>query len=406
MVAGQQALPGMVARSGSGETYTIGSEMGQNWVRTAQPGETMDASDGSHWTKNPDGSVSIKKNGKNYHFSNGGLVDQYGTRMAQSISGDQYTLGSYEAHDFLQNQPVGSFMTGGDGSIWYKDPTGTVHISQNGKEYTIQGVAAGVPELEQYVAPIDTEQGAALWSRLQDLDQGLRNYQPFSYDPSTDPLYMQYADSYSRNGQRAMKDVLGQLAARTGGIASSYAGAMAQQTYNDYMADLAGKIPELQQLAYSMYVDDYNRAVGDYERAYNRFGDYSDQYNQNYQMGLNAYNTQMDNLWKGVDLAQRQAADARSDYYQGRQWAAQMAQNELENQRYEREYADQRADTQADRAIQAKSQLINMVQQGYIPTQEDAVLYGLTPTELAQYQKWANERNRQENSRYYGYYGY
>lgn len=79
---------------------------------------------------------------------------------------------------------------------------------------------------------------------------------PFSYDAEQDPLYGQYKQSYTRNGQRAMQDTLGQVSARTGGLASSYAESAAQQTYNNYMAALADKIPELQQLAYSMYQDE------------------------------------------------------------------------------------------------------------------------------------------------------
>ena len=55
-----------------------------------------------------------------------------------------------------------------------------------------------------------------------------------------------------------MQDTLGQVSARTGGLASSYAGSAAQQTYDNYMGALADKIPELKQLAYSMYQDEGN----------------------------------------------------------------------------------------------------------------------------------------------------
>lgn len=80
----------------------------------------------------------------------------------------------------------------------------------------------------------------------------------FSYDPETDPSYRQYKDQYTRLGEQAMEDTLGQVSARTGGLASSYAGSAAQQSYNQYMSALAGKIPELRQLAYEMYRDEGN----------------------------------------------------------------------------------------------------------------------------------------------------
>lgn len=105
----------------------------------------------------------------------------------------------------------------------------------------------------------------------------------FSYNKDTDPLYQQYKESYTRGGQRGMRDTLGQVAARTGGIASSYATAAAQQTYNNYMAELANKVPELQQLAYSMYMDELNGQRSDLsmlmgleQDAFNRFANERD----------------------------------------------------------------------------------------------------------------------------------
>lgn len=143
-------------------------------------------------------------------------------------------------------------------------------------------------------------------SQIDDLTRQILEREAFSYDPETDPLYQQYKESYTRNGQRAMQDTMGQMAARTGGLASSYAGAAAQQTFDNYMGALADKIPELQQLAYSMYMDEGNtqRAnlemlqaleAGDYAKyqdllsQYNTdrgfsYGVFSDQKNYDYQL--------------------------------------------------------------------------------------------------------------------------
>ncbi len=60
-------------------------------------------------------------------------------------------------------------------------------------------------------------------SQIDSLANGILNRPAFSYDPENDPVYQQYRDSYTRNGQRAMADTLGQVSARTGGLASSYA---------------------------------------------------------------------------------------------------------------------------------------------------------------------------------------
>lgn len=70
-----------------------------------------------------------------------------------------------------------------------------------------------------------------------------------------------YNNMYERYGRRAMQDTLGEISARTGGLASSYAGAVAQDTYDNYMAELADRYPELVQAAYSMYQLDRSMAV-------------------------------------------------------------------------------------------------------------------------------------------------
>ena len=93
-------------------------------------------------------------------------------------------------------------------------------------------------------------------SRIDALADAILNREAFSYNKDEDPLYQQYKESYTRGGQRGMQDTLAQVSARTGGLASSYAQSAAQQTYNNYMAQLADKVPELYQLAYSMYQDD------------------------------------------------------------------------------------------------------------------------------------------------------
>lgn len=93
-------------------------------------------------------------------------------------------------------------------------------------------------------------------AQIDSISNQLLNRQPFSYDHTTDENYKQYEKAYTRQGEIAMKDTLGQVAARTGGLASSYAGTASQQQYNSYMSALADKIPELRELAYNMYMNE------------------------------------------------------------------------------------------------------------------------------------------------------
>ena len=86
----------------------------------------------------------------------------------------------------------------------------------------------------------------------------LLNRTPFSYDAASDPLYQQYRKQYTREADRSAEDVLGKAAVMTGGMPSTAAVAASQQASDYQMSQMTDKIPELQQLAYSMYQDGLN----------------------------------------------------------------------------------------------------------------------------------------------------
>ena len=45
----------------SGKTYDIASEKGMNFINSAVPGTSLAGGDGSFWTKNQDGTTTIKR---------------------------------------------------------------------------------------------------------------------------------------------------------------------------------------------------------------------------------------------------------------------------------------------------------------------------------------------------------
>ena len=183
--------------------------------------------------------------------------------------------------------------------------------------------------------------------QIDDLTKQILGRAAFEYDPETDPTYQQYKESYTRSGERAMQDTLGQVSARTGGLASSYAGAAAQQTYDGYMSALADKIPELRQLAYQMYQDEgaQQRANLEMLMALEQ-GDYA-----KYQALLSQYNAD-----RSFDYGVF-SDDRAMDYQVGRdavadsQWQQSFDRGVLES---DRAYAADRSDVQytkdADRA--------------------------------------------------------
>ena len=94
--------------------------------------------------------------------------------------------------------------------------------------------------------------------QIEELQKSITQRKPFSYDPESDPTYQQYKTQYERSGEKAMSDTLAKVSQKTGGLASSFAGTAAQQTYDTYMDALADKVPELRQLAYDMYLNEGN----------------------------------------------------------------------------------------------------------------------------------------------------
>lgn len=169
-------------------------------------------------------------------------------------------------------------------------------------------------------------------SQIDALTAQILGREAFSYDPETDPTYQQYKESYTRGGERAMQDTLAQMAARTGGLASSYANSVSQQTYDNYMAALADKVPELRQLAYSMYQDEGNTLrdnlsmLASLEQGdYGKFADQLAQYNTDRSFNYGAYR------------------DTIGDQRYTNEWNYQVGRDQLADQRYNTELEYQQA---------------------------------------------------------------
>nr|DAR43220.1 MAG TPA: hypothetical protein [Caudoviricetes sp.] len=183
--------------------------------------------------------------------------------------------------------------------------------------------------------------------QIDDLMSSILNREQFSYDPESDPTYQQYKESYTRNGQRAMQDTIGQVSARTGGLASSYASAAGQQTYDGYMSALADKIPELRQLAYSMYQDDLNNQRANLDMLmnmenadYGRYQDRLGQYNTDRSFNYGTFSDDR-NLNYGI-------------YTDDRNYNYQVGRDEIADKRYEDETAYNRNIYQQENDYQKK----------------------------------------------------
>lgn len=182
---------------------------------------------------------------------------------------------------------------------------------------SIGGGGFEFPEFSYGSAPEFVSQWEGI---INDLANQILNRPDFSYDYTKDPLYSQYKEVYTREGDRAMQDTLGAVSARTGGLASSYATSAANQSNNYYMSMLSDKVPELQQLAYSMYQDEGNRLMSMLDMVMSlEQGDYS-----KFQDQLNQWNTDRN---FNYGLTQDKIANDRYE----KEWAYQLQQDQYNN---------------------------------------------------------------------------
>lgn len=140
-------------------------------------------------------------------------------------------------------------------------------------------------DIDAILAQIDSRIGSSptYTSRWDPTAQKLAQaYLDMSYDNFLDSdQYKALANRYGLQGKNNMQNVLGQIASRTGGLASSYSTSAANQSYNDYMSQLSAA-------AYDMYANEntqaYNKAKAAFEyddNDYQRYLDDLAQFNNN-----------------------------------------------------------------------------------------------------------------------------
>lgn len=143
---------------------------------------------------------------------------------------------------------------------------GAEQVRSSFGEYTGGGSGSGYKVTQMSPGGFEYSEAAPEYkntygSQVDDLMNEIMDQKEFTYDYTTDPLYSSYKKTYTREGQRATEDVLGDAAAMTGGIPSSYAVSAAAQAGNQYAAALADKVPELYDMAYQKYLNEYNEKL-------------------------------------------------------------------------------------------------------------------------------------------------
>lgn len=180
--------------------------------------------------------------------------------------------------------------------------------------------------------------------RIDALLNDILNREKFSYDAETDPMYQQYKTQYKREGNRAMNDTLATVAAGAGGM-NSYAMTAAQQANDYYNAQLADKIPELRQLAYSMYMDDLNSQRMDLsmlqsaeQQDYAKYLDSLGQWNSDRNFGYGVHLDQVADWENDRNFGYNQYRDQMGDYQWGEEFGYQKQQDALDREQWQQEF--------------------------------------------------------------------
>ena len=156
----------------------------------------------------------------------------------------------------------------------------------------------------------------------------------FNYSYTQDPLYRQYEQVYTQNARNASADAAAQAAALTGGYGSSYATSAAQQAYQQQIGALNNAIPNLYSLALDTYnsggddlvtrldqlnsqeqsaQNQYNQQLSDY---YTQLQQKGEEYNNAYAQDYGQYQDYLSQLGTLHDYysAQEQAKAERAQH--------------------------------------------------------------------------------------------
>ena len=187
-------------------------------------------------------------------------------------------------------------------------------------------------------------------SQIDSLLSGILNRQPFNYNMNADPLYKQYKDQYTREGNLAMRDTMGNASGLTGGYGSSYGGVVGQQAYDSHLQQLNNVAPELYNAAYGRYQNELSNDVNSLnmlqnmdQKEYNQFrdsvGDFES--DRSYGYGKDVDAQQQQNWLDSFQYGQGQDKQSQSNWQN--QFDYGVSQDELGQQNYLKEFAYQQA---------------------------------------------------------------
>lgn len=199
----------------------------------------------------------------------------------------------------------------------------------------------------------ESENVANAWATMEELKQSLKggtkygddldaivdklmNRPAFSYNVEEDPLFQQMLASQKTAGEKAMEDTVARSSALTGGYGNSWAQTAGQQAFDQYLQGAYDQLPQYYQLAlnaYNMESDELARQYSmlsdldqkEFDRLITEIGLAADDYDRLYAKDRTGYEDR-------VGMAQQLAAMMSSDY-----WNKQSADFQKEQFEYQKE---------------------------------------------------------------------
>lgn len=171
------------------------------------------------------------------------------------------------------------------------------------------------------------------------------------FDPNSvydTDLYKNYREQYMQQGNKAMRDTIGNISGMTGGYGSTYATAAGQQAYDNYLSQLGDKTLDIYDRVYQQYLNegqelynqlgmvnnqdsiDYGRyrdTVSDY---YNDLNYYAGRYDSSYNQDFGEYQYNQDAQRWAEEYAYQKTQDALAQQNWQTQFDYQKEQDALQ----------------------------------------------------------------------------
>lgn len=303
--------PHLDINAGNG-TYNQSGAWTDNEILTKNDKDTIDkyrklASEGKMSWADANAKANAIRSGYGYTIDSKGNVTDLLALSAVDARRQEWGLGSNDPNEAQQN-----FL-----NLWYNG-SGGPNVDVLGRPVGSQQQSVDLEALLSQLGQsgIGVGSSAPEWqgSQWDDLlNQVANELASMNYEDWTKgDQYKALAERYGNEGRMSMQNVLGQIASRTGGLASSYATTAAQQQYNQFMSELEAAAMEMYGVERSDLLDKANmyRQLGqdDYDKYLDDLGQWNT--DRNFQYGV--YRDSVDDQRYADELAYSRNQDERS----------------------------------------------------------------------------------------------